>query len=169
MSSKDSEVHKFDSDSGMTSQEVFDFAFKTFLIPILESIGDELGRDDFVEVVQAAASKHGGRVGRQDAVSVPRNDLATFVAWIDDPNHIYQRFLTYDVVERTASVCEIRVTECLWARTCREAGAADVGYAVFCHPDFAATTGFNPAIQTLRTKCLMQGDDCCNHRWVTEE
>lgn len=60
------------------------------------------------------------------------------------------------------------MTECLWAATFRAAGAEDIGYATICHPDFATTTAFNPRMRMIRTKTLMQGHDCCNHRWVME-
>jgi len=68
-------------------------------------------------------------------------------------------------VEDSETAHEIRVTECLWAKTFREAGAAAIGYAVVCHGDYAECQAFNPHIRMIRTKTLMQGDDCCNHRW----
>ena len=48
-------------------------------------------------------------------------------------------------------------------------GLGPVGYASICHPDFAMTEGYNPKMKLLRTKTLMQGDDCCNHCWVMED
>ena len=69
---------------------------------------------------------------------------------------------------RVPTVVEVRVTRCLWAQTFREAGAADIGYAMVCHPDFLAGPAFNPKIRMTRTKTLMLGDDLCNHRWVVE-
>ena len=38
-----------------------------------------------------------------------------------------------------------------------------------CHQVFAMCRAFNPKIGMIRNKTLMQGDDCCNHRWVLEE
>jgi hypothetical protein len=100
------------------------------------------------------------------AEGVESTDWATWTALMDDPDN--QR-ITFEVVERTDRVWEIKVTECLMAKTFREAGAADIGYAVQCSGDPALCRGFNPKIRQLRTKTLMQGDDCCNHRWVWEE
>jgi hypothetical protein len=60
------------------------------------------------------------------------------------------------------------VTRCLWAQTFREAGAADIGYATMCHPDFSSAPAFNPKIRMSRPKTLMQGNDHGNDRWVVE-
>jgi len=46
----------------------------------------------------------------------------------------------------------------------RELNATDIGYAVICHGDYAYCQGFNPKIRLIRTKTLMQGDDCCEFR-----
>ena len=91
---------------------------------------------------------------------------AAFVAL--EPEYFWSHVLTSQWVEKTERAAEIRVTECLWAATFRAAGAADIGYATVCHPDFAAATAFNPKMRMLRTKTLMQGHDCCNHRWVID-
>ncbi len=62
----------------------------------------------------------------------------------------------------------MRVSECLTATVFREADAAHIGYAAVCHADFALPEGFNPKIRLVRTKTLMKGHDCCNHRYVWE-
>lgn len=169
MSRSTSEVHKFDKIPGMTSQGIFHFAFKTYLIPILQNLRDELDACDFSEALVAAAIKSWAREGRELAEDVSSNDMATWTAWMDDRYDLFNRFLVYDVIERTDRVCELRVTECLWAKTFREAGAADIGHAVCCAGDWANCRAFNPKLRLERTKTLMQGDDCCNYRWVLEE
>jgi hypothetical protein len=78
----------------------------------------------------------------------------------------WRHVLTFELVENTAKAAEIKVTECLWAKTFREANAADIGYAFVCHGDFAYAPAFNPKMKMIRTKTLMQGHDCCNHRYV---
>jgi hypothetical protein len=47
--------------------------------------------------------------------------------------------------------------------------AVDIGYAVICHPDFASAEGYSTKLRLVRTKTLMQGHDCCNHRWLWKE
>jgi len=76
--------------------------------------------------------------------------------------------LTLKVVEDTPEAYEVKSTEGLWAQTFREKGAAEIGYALQCHRDYADCQGFNPKMTLTRSKTLMQGDDCCNHRFVWE-
>ena len=169
MNSDASEVHKFDRNAGMTSQEVFDFAFKMYMIPVLQNLGGELGTGDYLGALATAATRHSVQVGQQWAESGPTNDMATWTAWFDDADNPFHDRLTFDVVERTDSVCEIKITECLWAKTFCEASAPDIGYAVSCSGDSAMCHAFNPKMRLERTKTLMQGDDYCDYRWVLEE
>ena len=72
--------------------------------------------------------------------------------------------MTREVIEETAEVREVKITECLWAKTMRELKPTDIGYAVICYGDYAWCQRFNPKIRLTRTKTLMQGDDCCDIR-----
>jgi hypothetical protein len=171
MSTNTGDKHKFQADSGMTFEEVYEFAFKTNFIPTLKWLGDELQFDDFIETLKRARSKVALQQGQGAAESLPINDFAAYkgfvlTLWSD---RLWKHALTLDVTEETDEALEIKVTECLWAKTFRANGAADIGYAAICHPDFAHAQGFNPKISMTRTKCLMQGDVCCNHRWAWEE
>jgi hypothetical protein len=85
-----------------------------------------------------------------------------------NPAGLYAKVLTFEVVENTPKAAEFKVSECLWAKTFREAKAGDLGYALVCDSDYAAAEGFNPKMRMIRTKTLMQGHDCCNHRYVLE-
>jgi len=157
--------HKFLEGSNMTFQEVFDFAFKKF-IPVLQGLTKELGEDHFLEVLKKVAFESALKAGQDTARQLPRNDLAAFTGSGEEPSHFSKHVLTLEIVEDTPQVFEVKVTECLWAKTFREMGAADIGYLLICHTDYADCQGFNPQITMTRSKTLMQGDDCCNHRFV---
>jgi hypothetical protein len=76
--------------------------------------------------------------------------------------------MTYTFVEDTEKALEWKITECLWAKTFREANASDIGYASQCYGDLGYGEALAPKIRFTLTKTLMQGHDCCNHRYVWE-
>ena len=159
--------HKFLECSNMTFQEVFDFAFKK-LIPVLQGLAKELGEDHFLEVLRKVASECALKAGQATASQLPCNDFAAFTGSGSEPSYFGKHVLTREIVEDTSQAFELKVTECLWAKTFREMAAEDIGYSLLCHTDFADCQGFNPRITLTRSKTLMQGDDCCNHRFVWE-
>jgi hypothetical protein len=75
--------------------------------------------------------------------------------------------LTYP--EDTPRKLTLHVTECLWAKVFKEMKATDLGYVLFCHPDFAYAEACHPNIKMRRTKTLMQGNDYCDHTFCWEE
>ena len=160
--------HKFLENSNMTFQEVFDFAFKK-LIPVLQGLAKELGEDHFLEAPKKVAFESALKAGQAAARKLPCNDFAAFTGSGSEPSHFAEHVLTREAVEDTPQAFELKVTECLWAKTFREMGAAEIGYSLICHRDYADCQGFNPKIIMTRSKTLMQGDDCCNHRFVWEE
>ena len=159
------EVHKFLQDSGMTFEQAFQFAYASTLIPYLRGFGKDVEPDAYLEQLKEMASEKSRELFSGFASQVPNNDLATFTAPYRDPNSRNVNVLTIEIVEFTEDVCEYRVTECLWAKTFIDAGAADLGLACICHPDYAAIEAFNPEFEMVRDKTLMEGHDCCNHRY----
>ena len=160
--------HKFLKDSGMSFKEVYEFAYKEGFIPVMQNLADELGKENFIEMLKRASSKSAAQYARNMAQNLPRNDLAAFTAHLRKTNHFWKHVLTFDIVEDTDKAFEMKIAECLWAKIFREAKASDIGYAAICHPDYAMAQAFNPKMRMVRTKTLMQGHDYCNHRWVWE-
>ena len=163
-----SSEHKFDADSQMSFQQVYDFAFAGSAIPLLKSMGEEGADGDYLERLKRASARAGDRMGRAMAAGYTENSLAAFTNWAKETDRFWEHVLTFAIVEDVDSAFEVKVTECLWAKTFRENDAADIGYASICHGDFAMCQGFNPKIRMERTKTLMEGHDCCNHRWIME-
>ena len=166
-SAKSEKQHKFLEDSGMSFQQVFDFAFKEFYIPLMQSFANEIGKDEFIETLKKARSELSKQEGQNLAKSLGKNDMASLAAFLKD-NVLSNNTFTDEIVEETDQAFAANTTECLYAKTFREADAADIGYAAFCHGDYAWTSAFNPEMKMIRTKTLMQGHDCCNHRSVLE-
>jgi hypothetical protein len=164
----ETEKHKFQHNSNMTFEQVFKFSYQGY-ISIMQIMLNDMGKDRFIEMLKKAASESVALGVEQLIKSLPKNDLAAFIKLLDDP--FYKNTLTYEVVDQTDKAFEIKVTECLWAKMFREArepNAVDIGYASVCHLDYAFARAFNPKLKMLRDKTLMQGHDCCNHRWILE-
>jgi L-2-amino-thiazoline-4-carboxylic acid hydrolase len=160
--------HKFQEDSGMSFQEVFEFAYKGFA-RLMKSFGDEIGKDNLVEMMKRVIDNEIKKEALKEAKDFQVNDFASFRAGLrKEPDRFWGHVQTDTIVEDTDKAIESRVTECLFAKTFRDADAADIGYAYFCYGDFAMARAYNPKLRLIRTKTLMNGDDCCNLRWVWE-
>jgi hypothetical protein len=158
---------KFLEDSGMSFQDVFAFTFLNYYIPIMKKMAEEQGKDLFLETLKKAAAAAAVENMKNMAKSFPKRDLA-MMAIFTKTNPLFQRAMSFEFVEETKNAFEIKVSRCLWAETFHRANAAEIGYASICYPDYPMTTAFNPKIKMIRTKTLMQGHDCCNHRYVME-
>jgi hypothetical protein len=159
--------HKFLTDSGMTFADVFRFAHLGRLA-FWRGLEKELGKDKFFALMKRVIDEAVLQESAEYAKTSGKNDLAAYVADLKKPDRLWSNVLTFNIVEDTPTAFEIRVTECLWAKTYRDANAGDLGYLLSCYGDFASTKGFNPKMHMIRTKTLMQGDAFCNHRYVIE-
>ena len=159
---------KFLEDSGMSYMEVFAFAFHNYYIPIMKKLAEEEGKERFMEKLKEAVSAAATENMTNMAKSFPNRDLA-MMAIFTKTNPLFQRAMSYELVKETKNSFEIKVSRCLWAETFRQANAAELGYITICHADYPMTAAFNPKIKLIRSKTLMQGHDCCNHRFVTED
>ena len=159
---------KYQAPCEMSYEELFQFAYAYDFIPAMKAMGAEMGREKLLGTLSRAYSAAAVERVREQLKRNPNNDLATWTADLRKPTPLYKSTLTYKVVEDTPTVVEARITECLWAKTFREADAGDIGYACLCHGEVAALKAYNPSIKLSFTKTLMQGHDCCNPRYVME-
>ncbi len=163
----DAPKHKFLADAGLTLAQAFSL---TYLWPldIFKSLEREVGRNKFHEMLKSAIDAGAKEGMARMAKMSGSNDMAAYTRAFRAPGSIFNRALTFDIVEDTPRAFEVKVKECLWAKTYRDAKAEDLGYILSCHGDYASAQGFNPKMRMIRTKTLMQGDDFCNHRYVLE-
>jgi hypothetical protein len=159
-SQEESEKHKFQRDFCQTYEDAFRWRFD-YYINIMERFSGYLGRDKLFEMIRRAVDENNKRI----ATDNPEHSLASFVEY---GKKAYENMMLYGVIEESEKVYEMKVTECLWAKTFRDQNAANIGYATICHGDFTEARAYHPKLKLERTKTLMQGHDCCNHRWTWE-
>jgi hypothetical protein len=159
--------HKFLTDSGMSFADVFTFAYASRL-PTWRGLEREIGSEKFAAMLKRVIDEAAEKRSAERAKKLGKNDMEAFTRDLNPPNRFWRTVLTYQIVESTPKAFELKVTECLWAKTYREANAADLGFLLTCYGDYALARGFNPKMRMTRTKTLMQGDAFCNHRYVIE-
>ena len=165
----DERKHKFQEDSEMSFQEVFEFSFKP-LIQTMESFARQLGRDNLLKMIRKSSEESVRLDAKKTVEHLQKNDFATYKAmYKEKPDRFWDHVLTKVITEESDTVIASRITECLFAKTFRDSGAPDIGYAYACHGDFAYDQAYNPKLRLIRDKTLMNGDEYCNPRRVWEE
>jgi len=159
--------HKFQEDAQMTFEQFFSAAYQSD-VQIMNILAEKIGKDKFITMLKEASAEIAAAAAKQLASSLPKNDLAGFVSSLKKPGYFLNHALTLEIVEDTDTTFEAKIIECIWAKTFRDLKAPDIGYAMMCHTDFAMAPAYNPKLKLARTKTLMQGHDCCNHRYVME-
>ena len=160
------EVHKFDKqmDREFTNKELAQIMNRgTF--QMIKTLREDLGDGEAVRLLKLNSDEIGRQQGKAQAASVPDTSFENFVSVFRQMAN--GDYLTGEVVEDTDKVFEMRVTECLTGTVYREAGfEGDIGHAAVCNMDYTWPPAFNPDFKMERTKTLMQGHDCCNHRYI---
>jgi hypothetical protein len=158
--------HKFDNktDKLLTYRQYMKLRYGEF-INILKALSEQFGKDNVIELLKRHDTENMLKYGQNQVKKSLDNSFQTYVSTFRN-NPYYEKTLTMEIVEDTEKAFEIRVTECIWATTFRQADAGEIGYAAICFGDYAWAEGFNPKIKMVRDKTLMQGDEYCNHRYV---
>jgi len=133
------------------------------LIDTLEYFSEQLGRDKVINILK----KMNESILLNDHADKSGNTFDEFKKQVKSKaKHDYRNLLSVEFIEESPDVFEYRVSHCLWARTFRGKNAGDIGYAYLCYGDFMKAVFFNPKMKLRLTKTLMQGNDCCNHRYT---
>ena len=131
----------------------------------IKTLQNELDEDELVRLLNICSAEFGRQAGERQAKRSSDTTFQTFAATFRPPR--YENSLTHEIVTDTEKVFELKVTECVWAKVFRDAGLdGRIGHAAVCNMDYHWPQAFNPAFKMERTKTLMQGHDCCNHRYI---
>jgi hypothetical protein len=160
------EPHKFDvqNDLKLSRKQIVQLQ-NSSLFDFIRTLQTEMEYPELLRLLNANSANSGRRTGETQRANSPDGEFQTFVATFRPPR--YANALTHEIVEDSEKVFELRVTECVWATVFREAGLdGEIGHAAVCNMDYYWPPAFNPDFKMERDQTLMQGDDCCNHRYI---
>jgi predicted ArsR family transcriptional regulator len=133
------------------------------LMPVLEALGDEFGRERVFEVARRVIIDVARGQGRELARRMGGDSLAHFAEALED----WKKGDAYrmDVLEQTDERFSFNVTRCRYAEMYRALGIPEVGALLSCNRDFSLVEGFNPAVALTRTQTVMEGASHCDFRF----
>ena len=158
--------HKFDRElpgPKMTYRRIVAYQNRSF-IRFARFLQKELGDEKVLQLIKKHTDERMLEQARKDLKRLGKSDFKSYLSIFRDPRMLAS--LTMEIVQDTDTVFEIKVTECLAAESFLPSKAGDIGYAAVCWGDYIWAEGFNPKIKLIRDKTLMQGHDCCNHKYV---
>ena len=155
-----------DSDSHWTYRRIYRFAYRQWMIPHLENLAESVGgRAELVEMLKRSSLALGRRYGESAGAST-FEEFVDFMEGAFENSEIYQSTITWEPLNVTDEGLEIRINSCLWAETFRDAGAADLGYAVTCYQDVGMAEAFGEILTMERPSTLMEGGEACVFRFL---
>jgi hypothetical protein len=154
---------KFNKKIGWTYEQAYRWRAQLYA-DRMNRISNYLGREKVIDALKKSTEEYYSSIETYK----PGNTLQDFVKPFYKEES-YKSILTIEVIENREDFVSLRFTECLNAKVFRELNAADIGYATLCHGDEAWARAYNPKIKFIRTKTLMEGDDCCDHCYIMEK
>ena len=162
--------HKFQEkmQSGMTYEQYFRSSCQEKVL-LAEELERVLGRKKALEIMGKARERYIVEMTKRARKPVKSFEDFSENEKAENSSPYISNTITLTYPEETENKLKIHVTECLYAKVYKEMGATDLGYVLYCQPDFAYAKACHPKLKLRRTKTLMQGDSCCDHLFYWEE
>jgi hypothetical protein len=163
---QEQEEHKFDKEIPnleMTYRRYAAMRHRSF-IRFARFLQTEIGEERVIELIKKETEQRMNAQAQSDLKKFGKSDFKSYISIFRDPGMLAS--LTMEIIEDTDTAFEIKVTDCLSAESFLPSKAGDIGYAAVCWGDYNWASDFNPKIKLIRDKTLMQGHDCCNHRYI---
>lgn len=162
--------HKFQEkmQSGMTCEQYFLSSCQEKVL-LAEELERALGRKKALEIMGKASERYIVEITKRARKPVKSFEDFCVTEKAENASPYICNTLTLTYPEDTPNKLKFNVTECLYAKVYKEMKATDLGYVLYCQPDYAYAQACHPKLKLNRTKTLMQGDDCCDHTFYWEE
>jgi len=160
------ENHKFNGlmDHPLTYQQYFQLEYGAHFIPYLKILEKEIGREKVLETLETLAIEEARKYA--DHVRAQGNcDLSVFRNTYNPAVPEFNQILSIEILENTDKIYEIKITECIWAKTFRDADAAEFGLAAVCAGDAPFARFISPNIDCELTGTCMEGKPFCILRY----
>jgi hypothetical protein len=128
---------------------------------LIRGFAGVLGGDRALETATAAIQAEAETAGSKAAESRGSNTLHEFRQFICE-NWAQEDAIEIRDLKETDRQLSFRVVRCRYAELYDRMGAKDLGFCLSCSRDASFARGFNPRLEMVRTRTIMQGDSCCD-------
>ncbi len=130
-------VHPFDAElpRTLTYRQFYRSRYRN-AIELAKALKTEMGDDKAIEFPKRNTDRRMIALGRSQAEETDDHSLHQYPEQFRSVEG-YSGRLEEVVVEDTDRAFELKVTDCIWASTFRDADAGDLGFAMVCHGDCA--------------------------------
>ena len=134
---------------------------------LLAGFISEIGYERTMEVASAAIQADALRVGKAMAEKYGGNTIEVLHRVIRDV-WAEEDAIEFSALEETDQRLGFNVTRCRYAEMYDRLGLKEFGFCLSCNRDASLIKGFNPRMQLVRTRTIMQGAEICDFRIVVE-
>jgi len=155
----------------ITWEEYFDVRFKE-AINMTKMFMKELGKEKVYKLTAQKTYEEGKEFGKE--IMEGKKTLTS----VEDLSLVFRELFStpyfkastdVEILDDSAESFNYNVSKCIWAHTFRKYDASELGYHMICFGDNGIAKGLSPNVKLVRTKTLMQGDNCCDFKWCWEE
>ena len=133
------------------------------IAPVIRKVSKKIGKEEALAILQEVNQKEAFQRGREMMGITGKNGIEELVdevaSWGE--GGVWEM----DVLEQTATTYFFNVTRCPYYEKYRELGLEEFGVGFSCCRDEPFARGFNPQIELVRTKTIMEGADHCDFRY----
>jgi hypothetical protein len=133
------------------------------LVALVRAVENKCGEEDIATMKRTWLQEVFHKPWKKLGESVKANDVQT-LSWIID-DRCYGTHEWEKIIDKP-NMIGYRFTKCRWAEIFTELGATDIG-KWFCDADPVIVKAFNPMIKFERSKTLMDGDEYCDHLFIS--
>ncbi|MFW9802434.1 MAG: L-2-amino-thiazoline-4-carboxylic acid hydrolase [Candidatus Thorarchaeota archaeon] len=157
--------HKFNDKLVMTYAQYFK-AMTSRAVSIIRAFESAFGREDVHRVLKDW-SENAARKMAPDSIADFQKFKNYWKTTLESEN--WSKILTCEFLEESNKKLACKYYECLWAETMKDMNTEDIGYILFCHPDFEMVKAIHPNLRLERSRTLMEGDEFCDHTFYWDE
>jgi len=132
---------------------------------LIKAFANKIGYDNAMEIVKQVVRDDAILSGRTLADKYGGNTLGKLSkivneVWVND------EAMKIKINKEDEDELCFNVISCKYADMYEKLGMKELGCILSCSRDFSFMEGFNPEIELIRTKTIMEGSECCDFRYV---
>ncbi len=133
------------------------------IVPVITAMSEKIGKDEALAVLKEVNQQEAFQRGQSMTGVEGQNGIEELVRDVDSWG--VGGDWEIDVLEQTSTTYFFNTLRCPYYEKYLELGLEEFGVELSCCRDEPFARGFNPGLQLVRTKTIMEGADHCDFRY----